>query len=82
MNQFCSVPLHNSVCIFKGPICVDRECCRRINHELYEPDDDVKLAKRIKIQLTFFECMNKLQESFSKMHHQVDIADRQDQKVK
>ena len=33
-----------------GPICVNVEYRRRMNHELFELYDDVKLARRVKIQ--------------------------------
>lgn len=33
-----------------GPICVDGEYARRMNHQLYELYDDVDLVRRVKIQ--------------------------------
>ena len=33
-----------------GPICVDAEYRRSINHELYELYDDEELPRRVKIQ--------------------------------
>ena len=41
-----------------GPICVNGEYRKRINHELYELYDDVELAKHVKIQR--LEWMDKL----------------------